>query len=155
QMTLVNETKGVINANQATKMILNNNGEVFNTGLIEDTGTGGLLIQNTTVVNTGNTNAGMITATGAGATVTLSNAAIEGGTLTASAGAAFQTLSGTNDTLDGTGINAPIDFGVGTAFNIADGSNLYLDGIINNSGTITLGSVGNTTDLYIGGSIVT
>src|SRR5262249_22471498 len=62
--TLINQAAGTINANQTGRLTLNVAAGVRNTGLIEDTGSGGLLIQNTLVDNTGNANSGKLQANG-------------------------------------------------------------------------------------------
>ena len=63
-MVLVNQTKGVINANQTTALIVGTGANIItNTGTMEGTGTGGLVLSNTIFNNAG----GTIEAVGAGA----------------------------------------------------------------------------------------
>ena len=56
QLKLVNS--GTINANQSSALVINSGASFTNTGLVESTATGGLLLDATTVTNTGGTIAG-------------------------------------------------------------------------------------------------
>jgi hypothetical protein len=146
QMTLINETAGVINANQTNNLILNVNGGVTNTGLLEDTGTGGLLIQNTSVDNTQNSNAGLVQSNGAGSHVDLQSSTIAGGTLTTTGGGVIQTTSGTSG-LDGS--NSQVNISTGSNVTLLNNTALNLGGTINNVGTIQINGTGNNTDLRL------
>ena len=153
-MTLVNETNGVIDANQnptflqSGQLTLDTEGSlpavILNAGILELTAAGGLLIRDTTVNNTGGTlgTAGTIEAVGATAVVDLSGAAIEGGTLATSGGGVIQTIIqdslSTNATLDGLDLGAVNN--TGTVL-VNDQTTLYLQGVINNTGTILLDQV--------------
>ena len=147
QMTLVNETKGVINANQTTQLILNTPNVVTNAGLIEDTGTGGLLVQTTNVDNAG----GTISASGKGSHVDLSNSTIQGGILSSAAGGVIQTAGG-NGGLDG------LTFGVLTLKGnllLSNNTALFVAGTIDNMGQINESATVNTTDFRLSSQLVT
>jgi hypothetical protein len=111
------------------------NAAVANTGTLEATAAGGLLIQNIAVDNAG----GVISADGGN--VNLQSATITGGTLETSNGGVINainnasTLDGTNDnTVDNTGTVA-----------VDKNEVLLLQGAIDNAGTIALESQGNDT----------
>jgi hypothetical protein len=147
-MTLLNETAGVIDANQSVALTVNCNDGVTNIGLMEGTSTGGLVIVNTAVNNLG----GTIEAVGAGALVDLSGAVIEGGTLkTATGGIIYDT---SNSTLDGYEQATGAVTNAGSLV-IINGTQLTLDGTINNTGTILVDSAGSTTELRVGTQLVT
>jgi hypothetical protein len=148
QLTLVNEAKGVIDATGASNaLVLNTSGKVLtNAGLIEDTGTGGLSINSTTIANAG----GTILAQGAGTHVDLSGAVIEGGTLEALGGGGLNILGG-GDVLDGSA--AAVDL-IGT-LSVNNNSTVTAGGTLDNTDTIALKSVGNGTFLIINGSNLT
>jgi hypothetical protein len=152
QMTLVNETAGVINANQTNGLTLFVSGGVTNTGLIEDTGTGGLQVQSTSIDNTPNANAGLIQANGAGSHVDLLASTIHGGTLSTTGGGVIQTTSGTSQ-LDGT--TAQVTVAAASNVTLANNTALQLAGTINNLGVIELNSTANNTDLQVVSGMVT
>ena len=86
QLTLVNQTAGVIDASGADALVLNTGAAtVTNAGLLEGTGTGGLVIIGTTVNNTGTIIAGDAS------NVFLQSAVIDGGVLTVAGTGFFQT----------------------------------------------------------------
>ncbi len=158
QMTLANETAGVINANQAGQLTLYVNGGITNKGLIEATNaTGNVLLQSSSVDNTQNSNAGKLSATVSGAHIDLAGSVIYGGTLTSVAGAYIDVLTGQNGYLDGTYTGAPIVIAAGSNINAANNSNLYIRGTISNNGVITLGVAGgvNFTNLLLQSPVVT
>ena len=150
QLSLVNQGSGVIDANQKIALVLNGGGggaQTINNGLLEDTGTGGLVLNNTI------DNGGTIKAVGAGAHVDLSGTYIEGGTLMAAAGGTIRTVNGSS-TLDGVTAGALTIVGSVT---ITDQTALYLAGTINNTGTIALAGISTTgvTDLRLNSQTVT
>ncbi len=149
QLTLINQA--TINATGGNALVVSTGqgGPVQNTGLMEATNTGGLTILNTTVDNTGNSNAGQIVANGGN--VLLSGGTIRGGTITTPSGD-VQTSGGGNH-LDGSAAGAPLN-NAGTVA-VTDNTNLALEGTINNTGTIALRSAGNTTDLIANSATVT
>jgi hypothetical protein len=157
-MILKNDTAGVIDATGASPLSIGtfNANPVQNTGLLETTaGTGGLIITGgTTIDNTGNSNAGKITADGAGTHVDISNSTILGGTLTGKNGGVF---NGSGSTLDGSTAGAPVTIAAGTVLNYGNSTTNFLVGTINNHGTIAQSSVANLTDLIIaaGGATLT
>ena len=159
QLTLVNETAGVVNANQTTALTLQVTGSgVTNTGLLEATNTGGLFFLNTTVDNSQGGNAGKVTAIGTGARVDLQNSTIIGGTLTTSGtGAVIDVVANQVATFDGSVANAPVDIATGTAIQVNNNAYLYVRGVINNLGTITVGvdAGPNGTDLRLNSPVVT
>ena len=128
---------GTINANQSVTLQIDPGNGTTNTGTSEATAGGTLsLIANYT--NTG----GTILSTGSGSVVNLSGASVTGGTLTTSAGGAM--YSG-NGTLSGLTISS------GSAITTENNTVTVLQGAITNNGTISLASVGNTTDLQLSG----
>ncbi len=88
-MILVNQTKGIINANQSVSLTVRTDGNIItNAGTMEGTSTGGLVLWNTAFNNAG----GTIMALGAGAHVDLQSAYIEGGLLTTATGGVIKTI---------------------------------------------------------------
>ncbi len=160
QMTLVNS--GTINANQSAGMTINANGGMTNTGTMEATAGATLLLQSTTVTNTGGTisangrtlqvnsstiNGGTVTLTGA-STLQLNTATIHGGTLTNSATGTIELASGTN-TLGGT-----INNSAGGVFKIDNEAFLNLEGgTYSQLGTVQLNSTGNFSQLVLEGNV--
>src|SRR5262249_54855639 len=116
---------------------------VINDGILEATGAGGLVIENTTVDDSGG---GSIEGNG-GSSVELQNAVIVGGTLHG----AIVVTGSTASTLDGTEHDV-INTG---NVRLSDGDQLTLNGTIDNTGTIALDSVGSPTELQIGAAGVT
>ena len=106
------------------------------------------MLQNTTIDNTGSSNAGLITAIGANTHVDLRNATIKGGTITTSGGGLVQTLS--SGTLDGT--VAPVTISSGSTVQVNNATSLNLAGKVNAQGVINLNSSANLTDLIIAGA---
>ena len=140
-MVLVNQAKGVINANQKTSLTVRTDANIItNAGTMESTGTaalnGGLVLWNTAINNAG----GTIQAVGAQANVDLQSVYIEGGTLTTSGGGVIQTVDA-GSTLDG--ITAGVLTNSGTVV-VNDSMMLSLVGTIANSGTIMENGFGNT-----------
>lgn len=151
-MFLVNQAKGVINANQAAALIVNTGGNVIaNTGLMESTGTvalnGGLVLDNAV-----NNQGGTILAAGPLAHVDLTGGYIEGGLLNSTGGGAIQTISGNSGSLDG--ITSGVLTNNGTVL-VNDDSTLTLVGSIVNNGTILQDAVSqsNNTDVRIGTAV--
>jgi hypothetical protein len=141
-MSLVNQAKGVINANQTASLTLRTDANtIFNAGTMEGTGTGGLVIWNTAVNNAG----GTIAALGAGAHVDLQSASIQGGTLTTATGGVIRTVD-TGSTLDG--VTAGVLNNKGTV-QVIDQTRLSLAGVINNTGTINENQTANTGSTQI------
>ena len=127
---------GTINANQSVTLQVDPGNGTTNTGTLEATA-GGTLSLIGGYTNTG----GTILSTGAGSVVNLSGASITGGTLTTSSGGVM--YSG-GSTLSGLTISA------GSTITAENGTVTTLQGAITNNGTISLASVGNTTDLQLG-----
>ncbi len=137
---LVNQA--TINADQATALILSDGAQIVtNTGTMESTAGGGLLIANTIVNNAG----GTILASGSGDSVGLQGADIQGGNLVTSAGGVIDTTD-RNSALDGITEGAVNNKG---SLKIADNTFLSVCGTINNTGVIALSSASNTTELVI------
>ncbi len=126
ELPLTNQ--GTINANSKGNTLYLVDGATTNTSLIEASGGGTLEIE--TVVN----NTGGTLEAETGSTV------IIGGNFTGSVGGGTLTTSGTgvveseNGVLDGT-VNVPTNTG---KLEVIDGNDLYIQGTINNTGTITL-----------------
>ena len=145
-MFLVNQTKGVINANQSVALTVRTDGNIItNAGTMEGTSTGGLVLWNTAFNNAG----GTIEALGAGAHVDLLSAYIEGGILTTATGGVIKTTDNGSSALDG--ITSGVVSNNGT-IQIVDSTRLGLVGVINNTGTINAASSGGSTTLRIIGN---
>jgi hypothetical protein len=129
---LVNETKGVIDANGSSQLSIGVN-SLTNAGLLESTSTGGLILSGNNLGGTINNSGGVIGAFGAGSFVDLygTYVTVSGGTLeTANGGqilVQYATFDGSNGhTVTNTG-NVQLNDG-----------NLFLLGTTNNVGTIAL-----------------
>ncbi|MEP6967597.1 MAG: hypothetical protein ABI906_05915, partial [Pseudomonadota bacterium] len=156
RLTLLNRSAGVIDASGDQALILNTAGRVlYNSGLIEGTGAGGLTIKNTVVFNGYPVSDGVILAR-AGSEVRLRGAALFGGTLesigsgkivTGRAGAS----RGFHNELDGR------TYAVNNQARllVADDTSLALQGEIHNTGRITLGARAHFADLIINTSNAT
>jgi len=142
-MALINQAKGVIDATGTNQLALNTGGNVIvNSGLLEGTGTGGLLIQSTV----DSTSGGQIVAAGAGSSVQIVGGnVLRGGTISTSKGGVVEVINGNQGGLDGT-VGAVTNTG-----SVVDGngSALYLAGSIVNKGTINENSTGSSTFLYV------
>ncbi len=145
QLKIINA--GTINANQATSLTVYPSYGLTNTGLLEATGTGGLTLQNY-VDNAG----GTILATGTGDVVTLNGADIQGGTLATTVGGQITAVSGAE--LDGYSYGQIVSSGTVA---VADNNSLYLQGTIDNTGTLLIasGTANDTTNLIVNSQIVT
>jgi hypothetical protein len=141
-MALTNDARGVIDANQGAALYFQlQTNPLVNAGLMESTSTGGLVIDNSTVTNTGT-----ILAAGTGDYVALlANASVAGGTLATSGGGLIAIAN--TDTLDGTA-NA-VTLTAGSTFRVDDSAQLDLLGTMRNAGTIAVASTGDTTYLAI------
>jgi hypothetical protein len=145
-LLLINDTAGVIDATGANALTLDTASyTVANSGLIEATGSGGLLIYYSTV---NDSTGGTITA-GNGSTVTLQSSTIIGGTLSSTGTGSFQ-INDRGSTLDGltsTVTNA-------ATFDVTNDEYLYIEGTIDNTGSINLVSSGNDTRLRLAANTV-
>jgi hypothetical protein len=141
QMTLVNQTKGVIDATGKTNALVLDTGAnvITNAGVLEATG-GGTLAIDSKVANRG----GVIEAIGTGSVVAVNGKTITGGTLKTAMGGSFAGSA----TLDGSTPGAPVTI-VGT-FAVADGESSALLGTIVNNGSIALNAAGGGAGLFIG-----
>ena len=162
QMTLVNTSTGIIDANGSAGMTINVNGGITNTGTMEATAGSTLLLTNTpTITNTGGTisangsklqvvsstiNGGAVTLTGA-STLQMTNSTIQGGTLTNSATGTIEIVA------DGNTLGGTINNSAGGTFKIDNAAALTLEaGSYAQLGTVQLNSVGNATELIVGTS---
>ena len=126
---LVNETDGVINANNASADNLTIDigcNTIHNHGLVEAT-CGGTLVLNSDVDNS----CGTIQAVGCDTTVVLDQITVSCGTLETHCGGLIQTVCG-DSTLDN------VTIGCGAAVEVTNGSTLTLEHTLNSSGTITV-----------------
>jgi fibronectin-binding autotransporter adhesin len=135
QMALVNQ--GTINANQPTALTIQTSNGTTNTGTLEATAGGKLILLGGTYTNTG----GTILASGANSVVTLQNPTINGGTLNTAGGGLIQ-ASG-NPTLNGV-------TNTGT-YQLPNNQSTTILGAITNNGNIQVNSGGNNTVLYVSG----
>jgi len=139
-LTLVNESKGTIDANiSGAALTLNGSGGVTNTGLLEAT-SNGILAINTAVNNAG----GNITANGG--TVEVVNADIVGGTLNTLNGGMLETVG--SSTLDGK-TNGALTLSKGSTYTGNTGTVTSVLGTITNNGTIQLIG-GSNTNAFLG-----
>lgn len=141
QMTLINDA--TINANGVNELLLRSStAPIVNNKLIESTGTGGLVVNGTTISN------GSGTVTAAGGNVYLQSSTIQGGLVSTSGTAAIIVQYGNGATFDGSS-------GALTSSGSVDVNNngtLSLLGTLVNTGSIALQSANASTDLIIGGS---
>ena len=146
QLTLVNGTAGIIDATGGNALVLATGNTVTNNGLIEATGTGGLLIQGDTVSNA----AGTVLA--AGSTVSLQNSAsIAGGVVKSTGSGVVQVAYNESGTLSGLAGALTIQGQV----QATDYGSLSVMGSIVNTGTISLLSTNDSTELVIASPTVT
>ncbi len=141
---------GTINANGTKQLIITptvnaaavaaNGGGFVNTGVLEATNTGGLLLNGGKF----NNNGGTIKA--AGGDVTLQSTTIVGGTLASSGSNVIQSATGTNNTLDGSSLGAITLAGTYQATN---NTSTYLSGTFINNGKVQVNSTGNNTWLNL------
>jgi hypothetical protein len=143
--TLTND--GTID-NNVGRMVVNTGGTVVNNGLVESTGTGLLLIRNTTVDSSGGTVVD-------GKSIVLDNATLAGGSLTINKGARLQSNlhAGVVSLAGGTVSNAGTIVGVGGGLTIdgavansgiiaAVGGNLTITGAVTGSGAVRMSGKG-------------
>ena len=143
QMGFVNQTAGVVDANLSNNLTIWTSNGTTNQGTLEATAGANLILKNDTFTNTG----GTILASGTNSVVTLLNPTIVGGTLNTASGGLIQ-ASG-NPTLNGVTVAS-----TGT-YQLPNDNDTTIVGTITNKGTIQQNSVGNNTDLILGGSSVT
>jgi hypothetical protein len=147
-LALTNESAGIIDANQSVALVIATGGPALvNAGLIEATGTGGLVVFNSTIDNTG----GTLLASGAGHNVDLQGSDIVGGLLRGTGGGLFVASGGA--TLDGSE-GAAITIAASTTVQVADNNNLFLLGTIDNLGTLAENSTGDTTSIILDSATV-
>ena len=153
QLTLINQA--VIDATGAANALVLNANLTTNPGLIEATGTAGLLIEST-VDNAG----GLIEAVGTSTVTLQAGDDVVGGTITTTGAGLVELINSNIGTLDGSA--GPLtNAGV---LQVDDNATLEIVGTIHNTGTIALASgggdltsleaVGTTTTLDGGGTIV-
>src|SRR5450432_1357028 len=160
-LTLVNQAKGVVDANGTNTLILDasSSGTVTNAGLIESTGAGGLTLESGTFANSGkiaDSGAGALTLVNAtiddtgggtlspGGSLILENGTVLGGTLSVGAGQAITV----NAFLVGTVATTSLT-NQGT-ITIQNGGALLVQDAVDNTGSITLGATAQDTFLEIG-----
>ena len=147
QLTFINGASGTVNADQATTLVLNTGSNVVsNSGLLESTTGGGLVILNT-VVNNGA--GGHVS--GAGGNVLLQGGTLQGGTLSSSGSGAIIVQGGQTGHLDGT-TNTIVNTG---SVDVQNQGTLTAIGTITNNGTIALQSSNQPTDFVIGAAGLT
>ena len=140
-VTFTNDAGGMIDANSKLANITFNagsSGSVVNLGLIEATGGGAVSIAGTQVVNTG----GTIDARANSIVNLYGNAGIYGGVLQSGVGGAFDIGAASFTSLETEG-----------AVDLSDGDVLYLGGVIDNTGTISLAGAGHGAALEISGGV--
>jgi fibronectin-binding autotransporter adhesin len=147
ELTLTN--KGTIVANVADGVLtIDTANPVANSGTLEATGGGELIIHNTTINSTasGTVEASDTAPPSNPSIVLLNDATIKGGTLSATSGDIIETAAGSSsNTLDGVTLQGTVT--------VVDGTALTLAGTITDDGTIALNSTVDATDLVIQGSV--
>ena len=146
--SLVLINAGVIDATPegGTDALTLNGGGVTNTSTMEAS-SGGVLVINTTVNNTG----GNITTADSTSTVEVYAGTVQGGTLNNTAGGIFETAG--NSELDGL-TNGALTIGAGSVITATDNTSTYLLGTINNDGTIVqIGGNGQAGYLNLAGAV--
>ena len=146
QLTLVNQAKGIINADQSGSLTLTSTsgGTITNAGLIESTSTGGLNVE--TVINS--STGGTLLANG-GNVYLNSGGSLEGGVIASGSNGGFFDVNGAF-TLDGSAQTLTNN----TTVSVNDGQTLTLLGTITNHGTISLNNDNYLTDLVVGSPTV-
>src|SRR6202034_1208448 len=142
----INEPGGTVDANLSGATLLFNAVNPVNQGLLESAN-GGILQFDVTL----NNSAGVITA-GSGSQVLFANGSdVQGGLLSAAAGATFFGVICSNGVvLDGS-MRGPLT--TQTAFTIQNNSDLEMFGTINNQGSIIVAANGNQTNLSASGAV--
>ena len=143
-LILDNKAGGVVNASSASNALYINAVSVTNAGLFEATGgapsnagiPNGLVIFNTTVVQSG---AGAIRAIGAGSTVTLDDATMQGGLLATSNGGVVTTAGTATTVLDGSSAAGAVTIAGSFVVGLQPRP-LLSRGAIVNTGTMTVAS---------------
>ena len=149
-LNFTNQSKGLIDANAAATMFIQTGSNAFiNAGLIEVTGTGGLVIDDGTVLDS--SSSGTVEAVGAGDDIFLRGATLRGGTITTTGGAAVIIDSGIG-VLDGATSGSIANTGT---VQLENNQILELMGTINDTGLITDNSLGNNTDIILTTAAVT
>ncbi len=146
QMTLNNT--GTIDANDADHgLLINTSNGTTNTGTLEASNGGTLQLGSDTFDNVG----GTIKAINGSKVQLASGAVIQGGTLSTDSGhgSSIGTLASSNATLDGLTLGTLNNAG---AFVANNNSTTYLQGTINNTGSISLNSAGNVVYLELKGN---
>ena len=144
-LALTNDAAGVINADDSVALEIQTSGPaLINKGLLEATGTGGLIISNTTINQTGG---GKILASGAGIVYLENGADIIGGTLRGTLGGEIVVAGGA--VFGGPSIKSALTIAASTTVQIDDNTNLSLYGTINNLGTLFENSTGDTTTIIL------
>ena len=138
-LALVNQSGAVIDANSAggsaqLQLYLNGSGGITNTGLLEATNSG-ILVISTAVNNKG----GNITANGSSAAVEMANAGIQGGTLNTLNGGTLETVPGNPTTLDGS-TNGALTLSAGSTYTGLTNTDTNILGAINNNGNFQFNS---------------
>jgi hypothetical protein len=138
---------GIIDADYADHSLeINTTNGSTNTGTLEATNGATLYLGNDVFNNTG----GTIKATSGSSVQLLNGATIEGGTLSTDSGhgSTIGVYTGNSATLDG---STQGTLNNASAFNVANNSTAYIKGTINNTGSITLNSLGNSSQLILHG----
>jgi hypothetical protein len=144
--TLTNE--GLVNANVSGAELVVNPSDTINTGTMEASNGGVLVLSNGTPMTIDNTG-GTIKALD-GSAVRLDGATISEGTLATSGSGAIES-SAVGGTL--TGVNGSGGLTNAGNIKILDGTTITLKSTINNTGTISLNSTGHSTELAASGKV--
>jgi hypothetical protein len=143
QMAMDNQAAGIIDANSPAGLTLQPNSAGFtNEGLMEATAGGGMGLNGGSLTQTG----GTLLATGAGSYIVLyNNVTVSGGTFITNGGGSIYTQSGY------TAILSNVTIAAGSNYDGLNNSTTYLEGTIDNLGTLAFKSTGNNTELRVAG----
>ena len=145
RLSLVNDANGVIEGSGTNNALDINNILVTNDGLLEATGSAGLVLASVTLNQSGG---GKLEANG-GNVYLQANVDIIGGTLSAPKG--LIESDGAGGTLDGSQ-TLPVTIASGTTFQVDNGDNIAITGSIVNHGVISLDATNSATDLIVNGA---
>jgi hypothetical protein len=142
QMVLANN--GIINATDSNALIIQTSGGTTNTGTLEASSGGTLVLTGASGGNVTNTGAGKVVANTGGLVNLQGNVTVSGGSLTG--GGTFATTGiGGGATLSGLTNSSTVQ--------VANNTNLTLAGTITNNGALNENSVGNVTEILLSGNV--
>jgi len=142
QMVLANN--GIINATDSNALIIQTSGGTTNTGTLEASSGGTLVLTGASGGNITNTGAGKVVANTGGLVNLQGNVTVSGGSLTGG-GTFVETGIGGGATLSGLTNSSTVQ--------VANNTTLTLAGTITNNGSIQENSAGNITEILLSGNV--